>query len=214
MLYIGDLSKNDAAVLADAAKVATRILEFGVGGSTQIFARSAPPGATITSVETDAGWIAKTTAILRAMDLAHRVRFLDYESWRVGLATSSERETYDVILDDGIDTLREDFAVRAWPSLEIGGKLIFHDTRRPRDIANVLKFCFVHYVEIGSMALNVNSSNLTVLTKKAPEPYENWNFAEGREPVTVGNGSTEESVAYVLAALGRTRESLVLSGAG
>jgi hypothetical protein len=211
MLYIGDLSRNDAAVLADAARDAARILEFGVGGSTQIFARSAPPGATITSVETDAGWIAKTTAILRAMDLADRVRFLDYESWRVGLAASSALEKYDVILDDGIDTLREEFALRAWPSLAIGGKLIFHDTRRPRDIANVLKFCFAHYLEIESMALNVNSSNLTVLTKKVPEPYENWNFAEGRGPLLVGNGPTEETVAYVLATLGRTADALVLS---
>ena len=40
--FVGDLSIQDAKVLLDYASKAQRILEFGVGGSTQIFAQCNP----------------------------------------------------------------------------------------------------------------------------------------------------------------------------
>jgi len=193
MIYLGDLSSADAALLAAAARDTPSILEFGVGGSSQIFAQSAPEHARITSLDTSADWIARTATILRAMDLEHRVLFRSYADW----AREPDRKCYDLLFDDGIDVLRLDFANRAWPLLRPGGKLIFHDTRRPRDWVNVLRFAAEHYLEIGAIEPNAAASNLSIITKQRCQAYENWNVSEGRSPVMVGWGSMEETIAFV-----------------
>jgi hypothetical protein len=197
MFYIGDLSSPDAAVLADAAHAASSILEFGVGGSTQIFAQSAPEHAQLVSLDTSHEWIVRTMAILEAMDLRDRVLFQRYGDWVVESELTPGGATFDLLFDDGIDTLRLDFANRAWPTLKVGGKLIFHDTRRPRDYMNVLQFAAVHYLEIGAIQANVNASNLTVITKQHVHAYENWNTSEGRSPVMVGCASIHETIVFV-----------------
>jgi hypothetical protein len=207
MLYIGDLSSRDASVLADAAQEAASILEFGVGGSTQIFAQVAPAGTLIESLDTSADWIARTAAILGAMGLAERVAFRAYADWQ----GESEHVRYDLVFDDGIDELRLDFAQRVWPRLKIGGKLIFHDTRRPRDFVNVLQFASRCYLEIGEILPNAAGSNLTIVTKRGPQPYENWNLAEMRSPLMVGWAPVEETVAYVRQALRTEAQAEVAS---
>src|SRR6267378_847360 len=60
--YIGDISREDAALLARTAAGARRILEFGAGASTQVLAISAPQGAEIVTVETKPEWVASTRA--------------------------------------------------------------------------------------------------------------------------------------------------------
>jgi predicted O-methyltransferase YrrM len=197
MIYIGDLSSRDAAVLRGTARDAASILEFGVGGSTQIFAQYAPEHARLLSLDTSDEWIARTALILRTMGLRERVMFQTYRDWRL----DPVEEHYDLVFDDGIDGLRLDFANRAWPMLGVGGKLIFHDTRRQRDYMNVLQFAANRYLEISAIDANVEDSNLTVITKRHPQPYENWNLVEERSQVMIGCGSSEESVAIIEAAL-------------
>jgi predicted O-methyltransferase YrrM len=197
MLYVGDLSANDADLLARMSSSASNILEFGVGGSTQIFAQSAPEHARITSVETNLGWIERTGSLLRAMGQRHRVAFLEYSEWLDTRAAPGDEAPYDIIFDDGVDALRADFAERAWPALAIGGKLLFHDTRRPRDVMNVLNFCARHFVDVDSIELNAASSNISILTKKRPQPYVNWNTAEGRDDLLIGWAPLDETLAFV-----------------
>ncbi len=81
MNYIGDLSQQDAQILASYAGSANRILEFGVGASTQIFAQCAPPGATLTSVDTSKDWIEKTRAHFDTLRITRPVTYLLYDEW-------------------------------------------------------------------------------------------------------------------------------------
>lgn len=201
MIYIGDLSSQDAAVLAGAARCSASILEFGVGASTQIFAQYASPRARIVSLDTCEDWIARTAAVLRAMQLGSAVTFHDYAGWTQEQELAAPQPCYDLLFDDGIDDLRLDFALRAWPWLKAGGRLIFHDTRRSRDWANVLRFASVAYLEISSIEANKDGSNLTVVTKQPSVAYENWNIAEGRGPLMVGHAPIEATIAFVESAL-------------
>jgi hypothetical protein len=199
MFYVGDLSANDADLLARLSGTASAILEFGAGGSTQIFAQSAPEGARITCVETDRGWIERTRSVLRTMGRQHRVDFLEYSEWTGTRDVPGDEASFDIIFDDGIDALRADFAERAWSALAIGGKLLFHDTRRPRDVLNVLNFCARHFAEVESIELNTGSSNISILTKQFAGNYVNWNTAEGRDDLRIGWAPLDETLAFVRA---------------
>jgi len=72
--YVGDLSREDSEMLAALAREARRILEYGVGASTQIFAQSAAPGTDVLSLDTEDYWIHRTRAILEEMVPGHGVR--------------------------------------------------------------------------------------------------------------------------------------------
>jgi hypothetical protein len=55
--FVGDLSLQDAELLERYVTRAKAVLEFGVGGSTQIIAQSIPEGAKFASIDTDPSWI-------------------------------------------------------------------------------------------------------------------------------------------------------------
>jgi precorrin-6B methylase 2 len=172
--YIGDISRQDAQILATSAGTARRILEFGVGGSTQILAQVAPPDATVITVETSPEWMQRTLENLQRFQIETHVEFLKYESWltaNVGLM--------DLVFVDGRDDLRAAFAVRAWRFLRVGGVLLIHDTRRRNDANYALEFAKRHYLEIESVVLNARASNITMITKKMSEPYVDWNRIDG-----------------------------------
>jgi predicted O-methyltransferase YrrM len=173
--YIGDISREDAALLARMAAGARRILEFGAGASTQVLAQSAPAGAEIVTVETKTEWVDRTRENLRRLGISREVRFLPYRGfWRAVAGP------FDLIFDDGIDRLRAEFAERAWPMLAVGGCLLFHDTRRPRDVRVALRHAERVFLEVASVELNPEGSNLTVVRKQAPKKYVDWNVVEGR----------------------------------
>lgn len=191
--YVGDLSRNDAALLKELAEHAARILEFGAGASTQIFA--AYSKGDVTSVETDPGWIDRTAqrvASLRASGTPARpVSFL---RWRAHDGDVVLDGAFDLIFVDGIDELREAFALMVWPRLAIGGVMAFHDTRRVRphgdattsDVENVCEVVVRYSPEVESVVLNAADSNITLVTKRAPLPLEDWNAVEGRTPEQIG----------------------------
>lgn len=62
--YVGDISEADAAVLAELAAESHRILEYGVGASTQVYAQAAAPGTAIVSLNRDTHWIDRTRVLL------------------------------------------------------------------------------------------------------------------------------------------------------
>jgi len=173
--YIGDISREDAALLARAAAGARRILEFGAGASTQVLARSAPAGAEIVTVETKPAWVERTRENFRRLGISREVRFVPYRGfWR------AVEGSFDLILDDGVDRLRARFAERAWPMLAVGGSMFFHDTRRPRDARVALRQVERVFLEVASVELNPEGTNLTVVRKQEPQRYVDWNVAEGR----------------------------------
>lgn len=202
MNYIGDLSREDAQVLARLARESSRILEFGVGGSTQIFAQAVPAHARIVSLETEALWISKTEAVLEALGRRGLVEFRRYANWASTQASGPAE--YDLVFDDGVADLRLEFAQKAWGSLKIGGALLFHDTRRRADARNLFDFCCEHHLEIESVEVNAGSSNLSIVRKKIAQPYVDWNKAEGRTKLMMGYGSIDDTVALVRSRLNAT----------
>jgi spermidine synthase len=172
--FTGDLSLQDADILCRYAGQSQSILEFGSGGSTQLLAQF---NATIVSVETDANWIALTKQRLAQIINAQPVTFVDY--------TTEFDQQFDLILVDGVDHLRRDFAIETWKYLTVGGVMLFHDTRRFQDFQNAawvaqLYFNEISSIDVNALASNGVSSNITVLHKKGYEPYVNWNDLEGK----------------------------------
>lgn len=191
--FVGDLSAADAALLHHHGSRARRILEFGAGGSTQLFAQALAEDGSLLTLETDPAWIARTSEHLVRLGVRARVRFMLYQDFSPQAPPSP---SFDLLFDDGVDELRREMALTTWPLLAPGGVFLFHDTRRERDIANVLALMAAHYNEIESVECNQRfrgtSSNLTVLRKKVAEPYLDWNLAEGLPMWRYGSGEVPD----------------------
>lgn len=192
MKYIGDLSSQDASLLGCYASSASSVLEFGVGGSTQIIAQAISPLASFTSLDTDPKWIEITRGHLCRLGVDTRCQMLPYEPW----AADPPPASYDLVFNDGLNSLRRDFALRSFPLLTVGGVMLFHDTRRPRDVRYVLDLVEMFFEEVEHVHLNERfqgaSSNITAVRKKARETYVDWNLAEGRPPWAYGLGEVPE----------------------
>ena len=179
--YIGDISKNDASVLARLASGALRILEFGPGASTQVMRHHASDETQMISTDHNQEWLDHQNGLLSEVGVKGVVQFVNYKSWR---QVARSLAPYDLILDDGDDSLRFDFAIGAWDLLAVGGTLLFHDTRRywePHcDVQNVCRFIFTKWADIERVDINVDDSNLTAIVKGSRRSYVNWNEVEGR----------------------------------
>lgn len=168
--FIGDLSVQDAAVLEKHARAAKHILEFGAGGSTQIFSQCCPD--TLVSVETSSFWIEVTTRRITELRVPHTPPV-----WAAYGA--HPKRQYDLIFVDGIDAKRLEFALATWPLLSMSGVMLFHDTRRERDVRNVFATATANFNEVRTITLNMDESNTSSITKGQPQPYVNWNNVEG-----------------------------------
>jgi len=181
--FIGDISIQDADVLLSYARVSDNVLEFGCGGSTQVFAQ-AHNKIKIISVDTSNEWIDVTRKNVNKIGHSSNITFLNY--------TTTFTTNFDLIFVDGVDELRKEFAIKTWKKLKIGGVMIFHDTRRQGDAKNALDVALTFHNEIESIHVNKKASNgvasnLTILLKKIKEPYVNWNLTENK-PTWAYNG--------------------------
>lgn len=176
--YIGDLSRRDAELLRDLAQHARRILEFGVGASTQIFAVYGR--GTVDSVETEPAWIAKTVRNIAALRMpVAPVEFHAYETFKPA-------GEYDLIFVDGRQDLRLPFAHLTWPALARGGVMAFHDTRRGKDVRNVCAVIEHWSSAVETVTLNARCSHTTTIQKRAALPFEDYNALEGRTLAQLG----------------------------
>lgn len=183
--YVGDVSREDAKLLRSLAERSDRILEFGCGASTQIFA--AYGRGVVHSVETHPEWIAKTRRNLASLGIERPVHFHQ-------VAGFQPEGQYDLVFVDSIDELRQHLALMAWPFVSVGGAMCFHDTRRTKphgesltsDVQNVCALIERYSPEIEFIALNEDDSNTTVVTKRAPLLYVDWMKSEERTPEQMG----------------------------
>ena len=180
--FVGDLSLQDASVLEHYAANATSILEFGVGGSTQIFAQVAK--GTGFSFDTDRGWIERTNLELQKLNL--KWKMIHESEW-------DRKGVFDLIFNDGRDDWRRDLGLLGFSLLKEGGHLIYHDTRRVGDVLNVTKLIETYFNEIDEIHMNMWHSNMTVIRKKAAEPYVNWHAIEGKPEWMYGNGDKPDA---------------------
>lgn len=176
MKVIGDLSRADISVLHRFGNKSKRILEFGAGGSTHIFAQCDAPEH-IVSVETAQEWIDITQERMATLDNPKPVHFINYD---IHALQDTHGSNWDLIFIDGMDNLRHHSAHRTWADLNIGGVMLFHDTRRKQDYGNAISIVSTHYNEIESVLCNYADSNITVITKKHYAGWENWNKTEGK----------------------------------
>jgi hypothetical protein len=98
----------------------------------------------------------------------------------VGFGAHPTQQSFDLIFVDGIDTLRRPFAIHTWPLLVAGGVMLFHDTRRSQDVANVLAVCAEFHSEVGAVSFNEDESSTSIIYKRTPLQYVNWNLVEGK----------------------------------
>lgn len=187
--FIGDLSIQDAKVLVKLGSQAKHILEFGAGGSTQIFAQCKPK--TLISVETDLHWVQLTEKRIKKLSDITEPLFINYGR--------HPQQPFDLIFVDGVDNLRKEFAIDTWKLLTVGGVMVFHDTRRFIDFANAAWIAQLHFNEISKIEVNVDDSNMTVIYKKQHQPYVNWNYTEGK-PLWAYGGlpNTEDQELWTL----------------
>lgn len=168
--FVGDLSAEDASVLAEFA-YGNSVLEFGSGGSTQIFAQVAD---SVTSVETDPTWVEKTRKNVLCLDDPKPVEFVPYDLFKFD-------QPYGVIFVDGVPNKRLQFAENAWKCLDGGGFMIFHDTRRFEYFKEAAWIIQLFFAEIQRVEVNYRDSNMTVIRKRGePLHYVNWNETEGK----------------------------------
>lgn len=180
--FVGDLSIDDARILERYAAENT-VLEFGVGGSTQIFAQRADK---VVSVETDPAWVERTKRNLALLEDAVPVTFVMYDQF-------TYQGVFDVVFVDGIPEKRLEFAERAWDCVIPGGCMIFHDTRRFEYLKEAAWIMQLHCLEIWEMEINKDDSNLTILHKRRkPISYVNWNETEGKPAWAYGIGERPE----------------------
>jgi predicted O-methyltransferase YrrM len=174
--YVGDLSKADARLLVAVASECSSILEFGVGGSTMLFAQAMRLGELV-CVDTDGGWIERTMQKIVALGAPRPKFFCGHAPeahWLSG--------PVDFVFIDGADAYRRSFALAAWPYLKPGGSMGFHDTRRIGDVENVQALIRVNFESVGASVFNVNDSNITLVHKRLTVvPYENWHDVEGKQ---------------------------------
>jgi SAM-dependent methyltransferase len=180
--FIGDLSLQDADILAQYASSSSTILEYGSGGSTQIMSQCG--ASEIISVETSKYWIQLTQQRISQIEHHTPVEFVNYRT--------NFTQTFDLIFVDGVWQNRENFAIQTWNNLRVGGVMLFHDTRRDFDCQIALSVAKKFYLEVEKVEINArasdgNSSNTTILHKKIAEPYINWNNVEGKPKWAYGD---------------------------
>jgi len=182
--FVGDLSLSDARQLALLGAKAARILEFGVGGSTQIFAQCCPQ--TLVCVDTDLAWIERTQANLKR---------ISHKNWTVPWFDTypyTPDRFFDLVFVDGHPSKRLDFAMLVWAHLQVGGKMVFHDTRRFEYFRELAWVTQSFFSEVSQIEINVGGSNLSIITKCAPVHYENWNLTEDKPMWAYGASEVPE----------------------
>ena len=130
------------------------------------------------SVDTNPTWVERTIKNLENLKITKQVTFKDFRTF--------VPDRYDLMLDDGVGPLRLEFALKNWRYLDVGGFMVFHDTRRLQDMLNVCRIIETFYPQIETVEINKNKSNLTVLKKQEPLYFEDWGVLEGRTQAQLG----------------------------
>jgi hypothetical protein len=179
MHFIGDLSKEDVRLLTVyAANARLGILEFGVGGSTQLLSMASDPLLPMMSVDTSQEWIVKTKGVLDRLHY-HRKRpieFVLYADW-------TKKSQYDLVFNDGLRRERYNFALWAWNRMPTGATMLWHDCRRPDDRKEIVEFV-QQTPTVACLELSKDGSNLAAIKKGPLYSLENWHA--GQEPWELG----------------------------
>lgn len=168
-VFIGSLNKDDAIMIKEYSRCA-KVLEFGCGGSTQLFSQNATHTV---SVDTEIKWCEATKEVLKELGTQDKV---DFEL----LSDFKYEGKFDLIYVDGKQPLRKAFARQSWRCLDAGGIMLIHDTRRAIDQQWIGNFITEKYETINKIEMNLGESNMTLIKKSMPKTYVNWLSKEGK----------------------------------
>ena len=182
---VGNIDREDIQALAKLARGSHQILEFGSGGSTQVFAQFSPPTASVISVDTSPDWQLRTAENLRKMGSGYDqgVQFIALDGWRAHL---TDHCWFDLIFVDGLESERQRFAAEAWDLLMPGGVMAFHDCRWPQIARGIFQTALEHFLEVERIDYGIGNSNVAAILKKPempaphppPPPLEDWMTAK------------------------------------
>lgn len=175
---VGELCVPDVQVLTGLARRSHRVLEFGAGGSTTIWAQFCPPGASIVSVEAVSDWHIRTREMLERLG-ARPVKEVLFDVWRESIP---QRSWFDLIF---IDHHGDRIAVAedTWDLLMPGGVMAFHDCHWPLG-KQVLEWCGKHWLEVGDIHCE---SAVTAITKCVERVIGRTDLFEERAPWESGH---------------------------
>lgn len=178
MTPIGDLSKQDKKHLKTLAQSHNRIIEGGVGASTQILTHYT--AGKVVSYDTDPKWIERIRdVVFTKVKVKGDCEFRLYEGTVEG--------RFDLAFVDIEWSKRLEFAIKAWRLIVPGGKLVFHDARREKDIANVVAFLSERYAEVESVDICPDDTNFAIFTKRDKRcDYVDWHEVEKLTPKQLG----------------------------
>lgn len=178
MTPVGDLSKADKKYLQVIAAQHNRIVEGGVGASTQILTHYSK--GKVVSYETDPKWIERIRdVVFPKVKVKGECEFRIYDG--------NVQGRYDLAFVDLEWSLRYRFAIKSWRLLVPGGKLIFHDARRDKDRQMIAEFLSERYAEVESLEICPYDTNFAVFTKRDKRcDYVNWHEAEKMTPKQLG----------------------------
>lgn len=178
----GDISRMDAIQIAKYARRSANILEFGVGGSSYLIHQNAPNDACVTHLDTSDEWVQRVETNL---DIIRKSGKYDMpEEYSFNLVAPGDTfdkfkdDCYDFIYNDGLNTMREDFGLALFPSLAIGGVMMFHDCRSKPDFQQAMTIVDEFFLEIDNVEINIDYSNMVVIHKGVRQEYYNWNEVE------------------------------------
>ena len=176
--FVGQLSKADVNLLSHYAKEYPKILEFGAGGSTMIFAQTTPKK--VLTMEPNPVWVARTLSNLSVLGAdSSKYEIVPY-------SLKSIEGEYDLVFVDGTANERFPFALVAFKHLRVGGWILFHDTRERGDLRNFLELAFAYRDEVGHIFMNADGSNISGIQRKPSEPAYDWSVTEGQLPWQTG----------------------------
>lgn len=196
--WVGDLSLQDADLLAMYGRKATRVLEHGSGGSTMILAQTAQQ---VISLEDNVSWNDVITQRLRNLNLDHKVTVLGHQlSTFINLI---KEHKFDLVFVDGAAKDRVAFIQGTWNSITDGSYILIHDSRYYDDkhitwrgtyrtdlVATEVLRRYPN--QIGEVIFNAKASdgqksNITIIRKEIQPVYENWQALENKPSWSYGS---------------------------
>jgi len=201
----GDINRADAIELALVVRESKNILEFGIGGSSYIIHQNAPSDARIFHIETVEFWNEHVKEHLREIvpdeynpTQDYAFQYLDvedvikaktaggkdpsFDSDVIDFVKSCDTikglSPYDFIFVDGVASLRYSFAMQTWDLLDVGGIMMFHDSKRQWTANFISKMIEHYYDEISNISISYLDSNMVTIKKCSKRPYYNWNDIE------------------------------------
>jgi predicted O-methyltransferase YrrM len=189
--WVGDLSLQDADVLAKYGSNSEVVFEHGSGGSTMIFAQTSKQ---VFAYEHNPQWVSTVSERIKQLNFQNAIISSDLK----GIV--KQISEIDVAFIDGLVPARHKIARIIWSKLKNGGFMLFHDSREfdPRNKKHTQTSRYKNDLpaltylitsefrgEIENISFNVSASdgeksNINVIQKNKQPFYVDWQEIEKR----------------------------------